>query len=76
MVSDSLFGGLIQAAVGSAGAWVRCLEADGMGGEGGVERDGSLCLIAAAVPSWTAAGAIKPIPPWRCSWLYSGELLQ
>src|ERR1700693_5078181 len=23
-------------------------------------------VSAAAVPSWTAAGAIKPIPPWRC----------
>ena len=26
--------------------------------------------VPAAVPSWTAAGAIKPIPLWRCSWLY------
>src|ERR1017187_8002344 len=26
-------------------------------------------------PWWTTAGAIKPIPPWRCSLLYQGEEL-
>src|SRR5207342_836465 len=67
----SVFGGLIQAAVGSAGGFgATPLKRMGWAANAASRVMARCSVSAAAVPSWTAAGAIKPIPPWRCSWLY------
>jgi hypothetical protein len=68
---DSFFGGLIQAAVGSAGGLgAMPLKRIGCAANAASSVTARCAVSAAAVPSCTAAGAVKPIPPWRCSWLY------
>ena len=68
---DCLAGGLIHAAVGSWGGFgERPLKRMGWAANAALSVTARCAVSAAAVPSWTADGAIKPIPPWRCSWLY------
>src|SRR5665647_128360 len=67
----SFFGGLIQAAVGRMGGLgATPLKRMGWAAKAASSVMARFLVIATAVPSWTVAGAIKPIPPCRCSWLY------
>jgi hypothetical protein len=64
----SFLGGLIQAAVGNVRG--DAPEADGCSAKTASSVMARCSVSATAVPLRTAAGAIKPIPLWRWSWLY------
>lgn len=64
----SFFGGLIQAAVGSTGGiGATPLKQMGLAANSASSVMARCSVSAAAVPWWTAAGAIRPIPPFHCN---------
>src|ERR1022692_1907881 len=65
------FGGLIHAAVDSVGGFgATPLKRSGWAMNAAASVTVRCAVSATALPSWMAAGGIKPIPPCRCSWLY------
>ena len=67
----SFLGGLIQAAVGSSGGFgAMPLKRMGCAAKATLSARARCARISSAVPSCMAAGVIKPMPLWRCSWLY------
>ena len=72
-VVSSPFRGVIQAAVGSSsGFGAMPLKRMGRAAKATSSARARCARIASAVPSCIAAGVIKPMPLWRCSWLYKG----